>query len=506
MTRAIRTAVFIDFDNVWIGLQKIHPRAAEQFAAQPREWLAWIERGMPGEEPGGEVVPRSVLVRRCYLNPKVFHRYRADFTQAAFTAVDCPPLTHRGKTGADVHMVIDILDVLNLYPHVEEFILFSADADFTPVLQRLRAHDKRTVVLTVGSASAAYTSASDRVLTEEQFIEHALGLDASEAPPPPVREGADPAVLERMAAEVLLEVQKSGPVPAELMPRILRRFPEFTPESNWLGYFGLRALTRAIVAMNPALSMTEGDQWRVEVRAGAAVPPSVGPIDEARIAAWLSELVAKAPRPLPLAAVAQSAGIHFGADLAQSDWLGAGSFKKLLDRFDNPGFEVRTGPNSPGYLVDPSRHHEEQFPELGGASTHLASLPAQELELLKRIHSHTNVPLLSGEEYQRLFACLARELAERPYDLSATSKAIRDRLAAEDAPIPRQAITFVLKGIGYSGHSLAAGDTPERLALAFRRNLLEMLDSDIELGASGRELIDRWLGIRRAPGAAEAGK
>ena len=140
------------------------------------------------------------------------------------------------------------------------------------------------------------------------------------------------------------------------------------------------------------------------------------------------------------------------------------------------------------------------------ASTHLATLPAQELELLKRIHSHTNVPLLSGEEYQRLFACLAKELAERTYDLSATSKAIRDRLAGEDAPIPRQAITFVLKAIGYSGHSLAAGDTPERLALAFRRNLLEMLNSDIELDSTGRELIDRWLGIRRAAGVVETGQ
>jgi NYN domain len=495
MTRAIKTAIFIDFDNVWIGLQKLHPRAAEQFAAQPREWLNWVERGMPGEELPGDREPRSILVRRCYLNPKVFHRYRADFTQAAFTVVDCPPLTQRGKTGADVHMVIDILDVLSQYPHVEEFVLFSADADFTPVLQRLRAHDKRTAVLTVGSASAAYTSASDRVLTEE-FIKHALGLDASEPPPPPVREGADLLVLTRMGAEVQLEVQKGGPVPAEQMPRILRRFPEFTPESNWMGYYGLRALTRAIVATNPLLSMTDGDQWRVEMRVTAPTPENQEPLTDERMEAWLSEQVAAAPRPLPLAAVAQNACSHFGPQLMLSDWLGAGSFKKLLDRFDQAEFEVRTGPNSPGYLVDPRRHHADQFTELGGASSHLASLPPQELELLKRIHSHTNVPLLSSEEYQRLFASLSAELALRPYDLSATSKAIRDRLVAEDVPIPRQAITFVLKGIGYTGHRLTAGDTPSQLALAFRRNMLEMLDGDLDLGGSGRDLIDRWLSIK----------
>lgn len=74
-------------------------------------------------------------------------------------------------------MVVDILDVLDELPHIEEFILFSADADFTPVLLRLRERDKRTAALTVGRASAAYKAACDHVIPGELFIQAALGRD-----------------------------------------------------------------------------------------------------------------------------------------------------------------------------------------------------------------------------------------------------------------------------------------------------------------------------------------
>jgi uncharacterized LabA/DUF88 family protein len=53
--------------------------------------------------------------------------------------VDCPPLTQRGKTSADVYMVMDVLDALEHKTEFDEFIILSSDADFTPVLLRLRA-------------------------------------------------------------------------------------------------------------------------------------------------------------------------------------------------------------------------------------------------------------------------------------------------------------------------------------------------------------------------------
>lgn len=40
-----------------------------------------------------------------------------------------------GKTSTDIHMVLDIIDLLQHETHYDEFIVFSADADFTPVLR-----------------------------------------------------------------------------------------------------------------------------------------------------------------------------------------------------------------------------------------------------------------------------------------------------------------------------------------------------------------------------------
>jgi hypothetical protein len=52
------------------------------------------------------------LIRRCYLNPQSFAKFRAFFILSAFEVIDCPPLTSRGKTSTDIHMVMDILDTL----------------------------------------------------------------------------------------------------------------------------------------------------------------------------------------------------------------------------------------------------------------------------------------------------------------------------------------------------------------------------------------------------------
>ena len=180
--RHLRTALFVDFDNIYLRLQHEDPRAAEQFATHPSRWLAWLRDGLPsGDALPGASQRRKILFRRCYLNPSQFGRFRPDFSRAAFEVVDCPPLTSGGKTSADIHMVMDILDTLNHATHFDEFIILSGDADFTPVLLRLSKHDRRSAVLAIGPASAAYKAACDHLIDEDTFLEEAIGVDTSPA-------------------------------------------------------------------------------------------------------------------------------------------------------------------------------------------------------------------------------------------------------------------------------------------------------------------------------------
>jgi NYN domain-containing protein len=263
----VRTALFVDFDNVYSNLNAIDPAAGEAFATDPDRWLRWMQEDM------GQVVrdvsdeaSREILVRACYLNPVMFGKFRPFFTRAAFRVIDCPPLTSRGKNSADIYMVLDILDALTHPTNFDEFILLSADADFTPVMLRLRSHDRRTVLLATGPSAMALRSACDMVLPLEVFLSEALEIDleqggeAQPVTPGPVAlrpvapvlavEGTQTRLRERMQA-VLAGVMNSAqaPVPmAAAAQRIRDQIGDVVLRSEWAGYGTFRAFVQAVTS------------------------------------------------------------------------------------------------------------------------------------------------------------------------------------------------------------------------------------------------------------------
>ena len=134
----LRCAIFIDFDNMYSGIRALDEAAAERFAEDPAAWLTWIENRL--ERPTEDLAEarRTLLLRLCYLSPHRYGKYRSGFVRAGFQVVDCPPLTSQGKNSADIRMVLDMMDALEHETRFDEFILMSSDADFTPVLLRLR--------------------------------------------------------------------------------------------------------------------------------------------------------------------------------------------------------------------------------------------------------------------------------------------------------------------------------------------------------------------------------
>ena len=188
--KSLRTALYVDFDNVFLGLRDQDPVLAEVFGRQPERWLSWLA----GEEAGAEGAGRRrILLRRCYLNPATFYEYRPHLVRAAFQVIDCPSLTRSGKNAADIQMVMDIFDALAHPTVFDEFVILSGDSDFTPVLLRLRAHDRRTTILALGMTSPAYRAAADLVIGESEFKERGLADAAPEPAPAPVLAMPEPA-------------------------------------------------------------------------------------------------------------------------------------------------------------------------------------------------------------------------------------------------------------------------------------------------------------------------
>jgi uncharacterized LabA/DUF88 family protein len=165
--RRLRCALFVDFDNVYIGLQRLDPRAAEAFASAPTHWLTALETG---NDTDGEF-SRRFLIRACYLNPSVFSQFRPNFTRAGFSVVDCPSLTQQGKSSADINLVLDAVDALSADTRYDEFVILSADADFTPLALRCRAADRRVTIITAGPAASAYRAVADTVITADELAE-----------------------------------------------------------------------------------------------------------------------------------------------------------------------------------------------------------------------------------------------------------------------------------------------------------------------------------------------
>lgn len=170
-SEALRTALFVDFDNVFFSLRNADPDAAKAFADEPRRWVEAIASGGLIDGDGGRPPARRILLRRCYANPSVMRFFRGAFIRAGFQIVDCPSLTGRGKNSADISMVIDALELIGHQTRFDEFVILSGDADFTPLLTRLRMHDRRTAIYANPVTASAYRAMCDGMIAEERLME-----------------------------------------------------------------------------------------------------------------------------------------------------------------------------------------------------------------------------------------------------------------------------------------------------------------------------------------------
>ncbi|NUR07628.1 MAG: NYN domain-containing protein, partial [Nocardioidaceae bacterium] len=179
-------ALYVDFDNVFSGLLEQDEGAALRFAEHPEAWLPRLT-----EELGG---PRWLHLR-CYVNaggsarhprpdePRIpFLPFRRHFARAGFEVVDCPPLTPQLKNAADIRLAVDAMDALHGPARVEEFVVASSDSDFTPLLTRLRAADRRTTLVTTFEPAEALTAAAGRHLDRDALLALVIGHRASPAP------------------------------------------------------------------------------------------------------------------------------------------------------------------------------------------------------------------------------------------------------------------------------------------------------------------------------------
>lgn len=333
-----RAALYLDFDNVFAGLALRDEAAAWHFAAEPGRWLAWLAEGGDG---GGQ---RRILVRRCYLNPagwtepvpggalaqwlgqpRIFYgRFRPDFVRAGFHVIDCPRLA-RLKNGADILMALDVADALAHPTRFEEFILLSGDSDFTPLLHRLREHDRRTLLVAQDASTQALRAAADVVLGFDDFAAVAAGPEP-EAPGPAEPPPAATRDALQAAARQILEAQQ-GRIRLSALGQALRQhFGNAVADNAYGGTGSLQKLLAGMPGVH--LRTAEGADWASlgEEPTASAPAAATDPFAEARA------IVAEAGGSLSTAALGNLFQQRLGFGLRNSAYAGAGSLDDFVDR------------------------------------------------------------------------------------------------------------------------------------------------------------------------------
>jgi len=452
----MKSALFVDFDNVYTQLRQVQPMAAERFARQPIEWIRWLTESLEipvGHDPDAR---RRLLVRRCYLNPNWYQTYRHAFLRAGFEIVDCPPVTAQGKTSTDIHMVLDIVELLQHETRYDEFIVLSADADFTPVLRKLRRYDRRTSVLAIGFPSAAYQASADLLIDERLFIEQALGLSA---------EPADAAGATPPADLVLNEL----PAPAGL-----RTGPVWGQDA----------------AEPPALA--------------AHSPRVASAADLARVAQRIQQLVAQAPMPLAAGPLALRLRNEFSPLL--DNWHGHGTFKPFFRSLALAPLVWLNG--SGGRVADPAHHALDALgaPEAEGQADRQAERDGQwagqeaVLAVAREVCSLTGAPLLPPSVVRHVLDLLCEDLAGQGYEPTETARRIRELCQQRHGlDVAMRDVVFILRGMQLNGHVFGRGqDDVRTLAQRLVNQVLFLCEREqMVLSEQAVAMIRLWISGER---------
>ena len=410
----MKSALFVDFDNVFSQLRQLQPDAAERFARHPSEWIGWLTSSLALPEPHEEGERRRLLVRRCYLNPNWYQNYRHAFLRAGFEIVDCPPVTSQGKTSTDIHMVLDIVDLLQHETRCDEFIVFSADADFTPVLRKLRRYDRRTTVLAIGFPSAAYQASADLLIDERLFLREALGLGLANAEVAPGHIGHSAETGE---------------------PRIVDGKPAETESKS----------TSSAVAAPKAEPTAK------------VIPRSAKPEELWEIAGRLWALVDESPLPVNASQLASRLRQEH-PDILEN-WNGLGSFKAFFRSLRLSRLLWLSG--SGGRVLDPSRHElegplPEQEPESPWAG-------AEELfPVVREVCALTGAPMLAPKDLRTVISALVQVLKKQEFKLTTTVQSVcRQCVESEGLRVRPRDVNFLVRGMQMNGHVFGQGTDDE---------------------------------------------
>jgi hypothetical protein len=511
------TTVFVDYDNVYLSLKRKSEEAAKRFSKDAARWIKEIESGRlmtatNGPEATG---PRRIVINRCYGNPvprrnqsdnstdmSSFPFVRHHFLRAGFEVIDCPPLTAQLKNSADIRMVMDVRDVLTHDTKFDEFVILSGDADFTPVLHRLRSHARRTIVYSNDNTAAPYTAICDAEVREADFL--ALLLDGKlpervgasaeteQSEPQPLPSAA---AIENLRREILNEVittvrEADQPVALEaLADRAVRTLGyDKTVGSAWGGIGSFRDL----------LARGLPEDIRLSSQPPYCVYDATRVVDarnrpENRIEARRPEPLRSEPlRPEPPGAASMQRNLPplLGAEQPAQ--------RTVVPQSGPPGQMQQRGPLAPAQSDALSGQPGPLHPQ---HAQHIAPQPPQRpaegataiQQSIARIHEASQAPTLSPPDYRALFDIMAQEIGTNGPAGAQTLANVVKRAQEMGIDVRRDDVRFVLDVVSEADPWFQQGVSASLFASRFRNFVVARCRGQgLNLSADELDLIEAW--------------
>jgi len=133
-----RIAVFVDFENLAIGARDMRGQETFRIDVVLRRLL---ERG-------------RIVFKRAYCDWTRYRDATKELHQQGVELIDVPHTGMSGKNSADIHMVVDALELCHAKQHIDVFALLTGDSDFSPLVAKLKENDKRVLGVGVKASSS----------------------------------------------------------------------------------------------------------------------------------------------------------------------------------------------------------------------------------------------------------------------------------------------------------------------------------------------------------------
>ena len=174
-------AVFVDYENLALGVRDMKSGGFQVNLILKR----LLEKG-------------RIVFKRAYCDWSQFRSAVREFHQQGIEMVDIPQSKMSGKNSADIHMVVDALDLCYSKQHIDMFALLTGDSDFSPLVAKLKENDKRVIGCGIKS------STSDLLIGScDEFLYYDDLMRESETKPKPRR-------AKGKAEGEILEIHENG--------------------------------------------------------------------------------------------------------------------------------------------------------------------------------------------------------------------------------------------------------------------------------------------------------